>query len=99
MGCINLVVGGEAACQVAKQIDYNPTRANSGMLDAAVTSQANSYGLEWAKLLTPGAYTATNFQTGQNAGFEGGNGNGSRRRTAPSPTPRRRPTVESTRSR
>lgn len=59
MGCINLVVGGEAACQVAKQIEYNPTRANTGMLDAAVTSQANGFGLEWAKLLTPGLRTDT----------------------------------------
>lgn len=59
MGCINLAVGGEAACLNAKQIDYNPTRANSGMLDAAVTSQANAYGLEWGKLLTPGLRTDT----------------------------------------
>lgn len=75
MGCINLSVGGEAACMNAKQIDYNPTRANSGMLDAAVSTQANGYGLEWGKLLTPGAYTAANQLTGQNAGFEGGIGN------------------------
>src|SRR6202035_3007303 len=32
MGCINLAVGGEAACEVAKQIDYYPTRANTAML-------------------------------------------------------------------
>ena len=75
MGCINLSVGGEAACMNAKQIDYNPNRQADGMLDAAVTSQANSYGLEWGKLLTPGAYTAANSLTGQNAGFEGGLGN------------------------
>lgn len=59
MACINLSVGGEAACEVAKQVDYNPTRANSGMLDAAVTTQANAYGLEWGKLLTPGLRTDT----------------------------------------
>jgi hypothetical protein len=75
MGCINLTVGGEAACLVAKQLDYNPNRQNTGMLDAAVSSQANGFGLEWAKLLTPGVYTATNALTGQNAGFEGGIGN------------------------
>lgn len=75
MACINLQVGGEAACEVAKQVDYNPNRANTGMLDATVTSQANGFGLEWGKLLTPGAYVASNFLTGQNAGFEGGNGN------------------------
>lgn len=75
MGCINLNVGGEAACMNAKQIDYNPNRQADGMLDAAVSTQANTYGLEWGKLLTPGAYAATNFLTGQNAGFEGGIGN------------------------
>jgi hypothetical protein len=68
MGCINLVVGGEAACEVAKQIDYNPNRANTGMLDAAVTSQANGYGLEWAKLLT--AYLRTDTAATNGASYD-----------------------------
>lgn len=59
MGCINLSVGGEGACLVAKQVDYNPNRVNTGMLDAAVTTQANAYGLEWCKLLTAGLRTDT----------------------------------------
>lgn len=69
MGCINLAVGGEAACLLAKQIDYNPTRANTGMLDAAVTSQANSFGLEWAKLLTAGLRTDTVATNGTSFDF------------------------------
>lgn len=64
MGCINLSIGGEAACEIAKQVDYNPNRANTGMLDAAVTTQANGFGLEWAKLLTAGLRTDTVATTG-----------------------------------
>lgn len=75
MFCVQTIVGNPAALEIAKQIDYNPTRATDAMLTSTVATQANGFGLEWGNQLTPGDYIATNFLTGQNAGFEGGNGN------------------------
>ncbi len=68
-------VGNAAAAMIAKQVDYNPTRANDGLLTVAVAALCNGFGLEWGVQLTPGIYTATNSLTGQNTGFEGGLGN------------------------
>ncbi len=73
--CRGTGVGTPAAAMVAKQVDYNPTRAAGGMLSSTVSAVANSFGIEWGNQLTPGIYTATNLLTGQNAGFEGGIGN------------------------
>lgn len=56
---INLAVGGEAACEIAKQVDYNPTRQADAMLSSTVSSVANGFGLEWGKLLTAGQQTIT----------------------------------------
>ena len=53
------ILGNPAACQVAKQVDYNPTRAADGMLSSAVSSVANGYGLEWGIQLTAGQRTDT----------------------------------------
>ncbi len=50
-------IGNAAACMVAKQVDYDPTRGNDGALSSAVSSVANSYGLDWADQLTPGLRT------------------------------------------
>lgn len=68
-------IGTPAACMVAKQVDYNPTRGTDGMLSSAVNAVSNGYALEWGNQLTAGIYTAANSLTGQNAGFEGGLGN------------------------
>jgi len=68
-------VGSPAACQVSKQVGYNPTRATGGSLTVATNTVANAYGLEWGNQLTAGVYTASNALTGQDTGFEGGNGN------------------------
>lgn len=57
--CRGTTLGNPAACLVAKQINYDPTRASTGELTFSVTAQANSYGLEWGKQLTPGLATAT----------------------------------------
>lgn len=52
-------IGNAAACVVAKQIDYNPTRGNDGALSVAVSTQANAFGLEWGTQLTAGLRTDT----------------------------------------
>jgi len=62
-------LGNPAACMVAKQVDYNPTRANDGMLSSTVSSVANSYGLEWGQQLTAGQRTDTVATTGTAVDF------------------------------
>lgn len=52
-------VGNPAACLVAKQIDYAPTRTTSGELTAKVSAVSNGYGIEWGELLTAGLRTDT----------------------------------------
>lgn len=44
-------LGNEAACLVAKQIDYNPTRGEDGSLTFKTAAQANGFGLEWGRNL------------------------------------------------
>lgn len=58
------ILGNPGACMVAKQVDYNPTRANDGMLTSTVASVANGYGLEWGVQLTAGQRTDTVATTG-----------------------------------
>lgn len=52
-------LGQPAACMVAKQIGYDPTRDNAGNLTLKVQCEANGYGLEWGNLLTAGIRTDT----------------------------------------
>jgi hypothetical protein len=52
-------LGSPAACLVAKQISYDPTRGNDGSLTAKVEGQGNAYGLEWGEQLTAGLRTDT----------------------------------------
>lgn len=52
-------LGADVACEIAKQVNYDPTRGNDGMLTVAVNTVANSYGLEWATQLTAGLRTDT----------------------------------------
>lgn len=54
---VSPTVGADAACMVAKEIDYPPTRPNDGSLTMAVTAQSNGFGYEWGKLLTAGVRT------------------------------------------
>ncbi|HET7846932.1 MAG TPA: hypothetical protein VFL72_05520 [Acidimicrobiia bacterium] len=51
--------GNQAACLVAKQINFDPTRANDGMITFQVQALANGYGLEWGNMLTAGKRTDT----------------------------------------
>jgi len=55
--CRGTALGGSAACMVAKQINYDPTRAADGMLTFAVQSLSNGFGLEWGTQLTAGQRT------------------------------------------
>lgn len=57
-------IGSAAACMVAKQIDYNPSRSADGSLTISVAGQANAYGLEWGDLLTAGIRTDTTGTNG-----------------------------------
>ncbi len=57
-------LGDPAACCIAKQINYDPTRGADGSLTMAVQAEANQYGLEWGNLLTPGKETDTGAANG-----------------------------------
>jgi hypothetical protein len=54
MFAMSKVLGTQAACMVAKQLNYDPTRATGGALTAAVALDANGYGMEWCRTLTAG---------------------------------------------
>lgn len=47
-------LGGKSACMVAKQVNYDPTRAADGSLTIDTQMLANGYGLEWGQTLTAG---------------------------------------------
>lgn len=63
-------IGADSACMIAKETDYAPNRATDGSLIMTVSTVANGFGLEWAKLLTPGVRTdvaatnGTSFDSG-----------------------------------
>lgn len=63
------VLGDPAACCVAKQINYDPTRANDGDLRIDVEALANAYGLEWGRQLTAGIKTDTTATNGTGVDF------------------------------
>lgn len=57
-------LGNPAAAMVAKQINYDGTRAADGMLTFAAQTQSNGYGLEWGQSLTAGVRTDTSATNG-----------------------------------
>lgn len=57
-----------------KQINFDPTRDNTGNLTLKCEVQANAYGLEWGKMLTAGVRADTAATTGS---FVDDNGAGS----------------------
>jgi len=75
--CRGTTLGNPAACMISKQIDYNGSRNNDGSFGFKVQALANSYGLEWGRLLTAGKRTdgsATNgasIDTAASASFGG----------------------------
>lgn len=64
-------VGSPAACLVAKQADYDPTRANSGELTMKTQLDGQGYGLEWCQLLTDGGLRTDTAAT-DGAALDGG---------------------------
>lgn len=52
-------LGNPAACLIAKQLNYDPTRADDGKITIKVRAEANAYGLEWGTSLTAGKRTDT----------------------------------------
>lgn len=59
MFAMSKTLGTQAACMVAKQLNYDPTRATGGALTEAVSTVANAFGLEWCRTLTAGKRTDT----------------------------------------
>ena len=64
MVTVGTTVGDQAACMVAKQVNYDPDRGEDGNIVFNVAAQANAYGLEWAELLTAGVRTDTSATNG-----------------------------------
>lgn len=62
-------LGNPGAVMVAKQINYDPTRAEDGSFTFNVQALANGYGLEWGKQLTPGMKTDTTGTNGTGVDF------------------------------
>lgn len=62
-------LGNQAACIVAKQINYDPTRTAAGELTMAVQAQANGFGLEWGNQLTAGKRTDSTATAGTAVDF------------------------------
>lgn len=75
--CRGTTLGDPAASLVGKQVNYDPTRADDGMLTFGVSTQSNAYGIEWGQQLTAGIRTdsaATNgssIDTAASASFGG----------------------------
>jgi hypothetical protein len=44
---------------VGKQVNYDPTRGDDGMLTFGVSTQSNGFGIEWGQQLTAGLRTDT----------------------------------------
>jgi len=61
---LNTTIGGPAACCVAKQIGYDPTRGADGSLLLKTQFDANGFGLEWGEQLTAGLRTDTTATAG-----------------------------------
>lgn len=64
-----LSLGGSAACLIAKQVGYDPSRGDDGSLTFKVEALANSYGLEWCTQLTPGYRTDSSATNGTGVDF------------------------------
>lgn len=52
-------LGNQSACLMAKQVNYDGTRAANGAFTFAVNAESNAFGLEWGLQLTAGMRTDT----------------------------------------
>lgn len=64
MYCHKTALGNPAACLVAKQVNYDGTRASDAGFTFKVQAQGNAYGLEWGETLTAGLRTDTTATNG-----------------------------------
>jgi hypothetical protein len=62
-------LGGASANLVAKQLNYDGTRADDGAFTFAGANQGNGYGLEWGTSLTAGKRTDTAATNGSSVDF------------------------------
>jgi hypothetical protein len=62
--CRGTTLGAPAASLVGKQVGYDPQRGDDGMITFTVSAQANGYGIEWGRQLTPGVRTDTEATDG-----------------------------------
>lgn len=62
--CRGTAVGNPAMSIYGKQINYDPTRDNTGNLTLKVEVQSDGYGMEWGTQLTPGLRTDTTGTVG-----------------------------------
>jgi hypothetical protein len=62
--CRGTTLQNPAACIRGVQINYDPTRDNTGNLTLKVEVQSDAYGLEWGEQLTPGLRTDTSATVG-----------------------------------
>lgn len=75
MYCRGVGIGSPAACQVAKQPNYDGSRGNDGAFSFAVAAPSNGYGLDWCTQLTAGKRTdttatnGTSYDSGASAAF------------------------------
>lgn len=67
--CRGTSLGSPAAMIVAKQINYDPTRAQDGDLTIGVSVQSNGYGTDWGRQLTAGARTDSAATNGTGVDF------------------------------
>lgn len=63
------VLGTEAACLNAKQVNYDPSRNEDGSLMFKVDGVGSGYGLEWGKQLTAGKRTDGSATDGTGVDF------------------------------
>ncbi len=67
--CRGTTLGNQAACMVAKQVNYDPTRGADGSLTFKVNALANGYGVEWGRQLTAGKRSDTAATNGTGVDF------------------------------
>src|SRR5437879_6555552 len=54
LGAPPIAIGAPCASQVAKLLNYDPTRGADGSILFDVDAESNGFGLEWGDALTPG---------------------------------------------
>lgn len=71
-GSASAAIGNPAYNVQGKQLNYDPTRTNTGALTMAITVDSNGFSAEWGNLLTAGIRTDTGATNG--TAFDGAGG-------------------------